>query len=245
MHPILFQIGPFTIYSYGVALATAFLVCISLIQRESKKYNLNTETISNFCFWLLVSGIVGARILYCLLNPRLFIKKPLEILMLHHGGLVWYGGLIVAILVGSIYLRKRKLPVLKVMDFIIPYIALGHAIGRVGCFLNGCCFGRSSENWGIYFPVHQARLIPSQLYSSFFLVVIFFILRYLRGRPHKEGEVFVFYIFFYSLMRFFIEFIRGDSQNFIGGFTVFQLISSFLFLSSIYGIFYIRSTKRR
>ena len=245
MYPVLFKIGPFTIYSYGVCLALAFLICIFLIKKESKIYSLEAETIINFCFWLLISGIIGGRILYCLLNIHFYIKNPLEILMLHHGGLIWYGGLITATFIGILYLKKNHLPILKVADFISPYIALGHAVGRIGCFLNGCCFGKTSELWGIYFPVHQARLIPSQLYSSFFLVVIFLVLRWFRTRPHKQGEIFAFYILFYSTMRFFIEFIRGDSKPLILGLTIFQIISLFLIFISIYALHYIKSTKRR
>jgi len=245
MYPILFKIGPFTIYSYGVCLATAFLICTFLIKRETKYYNFDTEAIVNLCFWLLIGGIIGGRILYCLLNIKFYIRNPIEILMLHHGGLVWYGSLILAAFFGIFYLKKNHLPTLRVLDFLSPYIALGHAIGRIGCFLNGCCFGKPSEAWGIYFPVHQEKLIPSQLYSSFFLIVIFLILRLFQNKPHKQGEIFTLYVLSYSTMRFFIEFIRGDSRTFIFGLTIFQVISLFLFFISIYAIHYIKSTKTR
>jgi len=165
--------------------------------------------------------------------------------MLHHGGLVWYGGLILATAVGIFYLKRKHLHSLQVMDFLSPYIALGQAIGRIGCFLNGCCFGKPSEVYSIYFPVHQARLIPVQLYSSGILVFIFLILRWLRNRPHKQGEVFSLYVLFYSIMRFFIEFIRGDSESVIGGLSIFQIISLFLIFVALHAIIYIRSAKRR
>lgn len=245
MYPILCKIGPLTIYSYGTALALAFLTCIFFINRDSKKFGFDADVIINLCFWLLVSGIIGARILYCLLNIDFFAQNPLEILMLQHGGLVWYGGLGAAALIGAIYLKKNKFPVLKTMDFLVPYSALGHAIGRLGCFLNGCCFGKPAENFGIYFPVYNARLIPTQLYESGLLIVLFLILKNLRNKPHKQGEVFVFYVLSYSMLRFLMEFLRGDSQPIFIGLTIFQIISLFLILISAYGIIYLRSSTRR
>jgi phosphatidylglycerol:prolipoprotein diacylglycerol transferase len=245
MHPILFKIGPVTIYSYGLCLAVAFVVCVFLAKKEARAFGFQESLIEGFCFWLLISGLIGARILYCLLNVGFFAQNPLEIFMLHHGGLVWYGGLIGATIFALVYLRKQKVPVVKMMDFIAPYIALGQAIGRIGCFLNGCCYGRPSAVCGIYFPVHDAELIPTQLYSFGILFGIFFILRWLRAKKIQDGIVFAYYILLCAIARFFIEFLRADSKNIIFGLTVFQVISLLLVFLSVYAIIHIASRKQR
>jgi phosphatidylglycerol:prolipoprotein diacylglycerol transferase len=159
--------------------------------------------------------------------------------MLHRGGLAWFGAIIFATICGIIFFKINKMPVLKMMDFFAPFIALGHAIGRIGCFLNGCCYGKEAV-WGIYFSVHQARLIPTQLFSSLYLIIIFLILRFLQEKPHRLGEIFFSYLLLYSFARFFIEFLRADSLRILAGLTSFQLISIFIFLGSLYAITFIK-----
>ena len=239
MHPIICKIGPISIYSYGFAIAAAFFVCIFLLRVEARRQNLDPEKIYDLAFFILISGIIGGRILYVLLNLPYFLNDPLEIIMLHHGGLVWFGAFGFASLAAIIYLKWNKLPVLKTLDLFAPYLALGHAIGRIGCFLNGCCYGKPAS-WGIYFPIHGQRLIPTQLFSSFYLVIIFVVLRLYQQKTHKPGEIFFRYIFLYSLARFFIEFLRADSPHILLGMTVFQLICIFLFLGSAYAILYLK-----
>jgi phosphatidylglycerol:prolipoprotein diacylglycerol transferase len=111
----------------------------------------------------------------------------------------------------------------------MPFLALAQSLGRLGCFFNGCCFGKESV-YGIYFPVHGLVLIPTQLYSSFILLLIFIILRFLQSRPHRLGQVFYAYLFLYSVKRFFIEFFRGDNRLIIFNLTLFQLISIAIFI---------------
>lgn len=211
MHPLICTIGPLAIYSYGLMLALAFLVASALAAIQARKENLNPELIFNFCFAILISGIIGARIFYVTENIGYYIHHPLEIIMLQHGGLSWFGGFIAALIYAAIYLKKKKLNVYRTLDLIAPFLALGQAIGRIGCLFNGCCFGRT--------------IIPIQIYSSLALVLIFIILRILQDRPHRTGEVFFYYLLFYSIKRFLVEFWRTDNPVVFLHLTLFQIIS--------------------
>lgn len=243
MHPIICTIGPFSIYSYGLMLALAFTTGVSLACRQAKEEKVSPDIIFNFCFLIFISGIIGARIFYIIGNISHYLKNPLEIIMLQHGGLAWFGGLIFATLCGIIYLKKKRLPVYQTLDLIIPFVALGQAIGRIGCLLNGCCFGRASK-FGLYFEVHSAELIPTQLYSSALLIIIYIILRLIQQRPHKDGEVFYSYLFLYSLKRFSIEFWRADSQRILASLTLFQVLSLVLFIISLFKFASIKRIKK-
>lgn len=232
MYPIICKLGPFTIYSYGLMVVLAFVASTFLLSRQAKQYGLNPDLIFNLSFIVLVSGITGARILYVILNLGHYFNNPVEILILSRGGLAWFGGLTSAIVSCAVYLKHKRLDVYRIFDLAIPYIALAQAIGRIGCFLNGCCFGRQSLRFGVYFPVHNAFLIPTQLYSSLALLAIFIVLRIREAGTHQKGEIFYLYLFLYSVWRLFIEFFRADSQALVFGLTIFQIFSSALFILS-------------
>ncbi len=202
-------------------LAIAVIVCSFLLSREASKEGISSEMIYDLVFWLVVSGILGARIFFIFLNFPFFIKNPLEMIMIQKGGLAWQGGLIGASLIGIIFVRKKRLPLLKILDMVAPYAALGQSIGRIGCFLNGCCYGKP-VSWGIYFPVHHARLHPTQLYLSGGLFCIFLILKYMQKRSLREGQVFIFYLILASTWRFIIEFFRADHREIFLGLSIFQ-----------------------
>ncbi|MDP2938217.1 MAG: prolipoprotein diacylglyceryl transferase [Candidatus Omnitrophota bacterium] len=243
MYPEICKIGPLIIYSYGLMLAIAFLVSSTLAVFQAKKQNINPDIIFNFCFIVFVSGIIGARILYIIENINYYLKEPLEIIILARGGLSWFGGLFLGFLFGIVYLKKRKLSLYRILDLMSPFVALGQAIGRVGCLLNGCCFGRIAK-FGIYFPAHNLVLIPTQIYSSLALVFIFVFLRFLQGRPHKEGEIFFAYLLFYSIKRFFIEFWRADNEIILFGLTLFQLISIVIFCLAVWKLLLVKKPKK-
>ncbi len=235
MHPILYKCSFFTVYSYGVFVALAFLAASFLLTQEARSKKLDENLIYNFCIFLLIAGIVSARLFYVALNWPDFKSHWLEIVMLQHGGLVWFGGLIGAFLAGLIFLPLKKMPVLGTLDLFAPYVVLGQAIGRIGCFFNGCCYGKESA-WGIYFPVHHMTLFPSQLVDSFTLLLIFVVLRALSPLK-KTGMIFAYYLMLAPLQRFFMEFARGDIRPFYLSFSIFQWISAGLFLTGL--IFYI------
>jgi phosphatidylglycerol---prolipoprotein diacylglyceryl transferase len=244
MHPLVCKIGPLTIYSYGLMLALAFAVSILLLHRQAARKHLDVDKILDLAFWALIWGIIGGRVWYVLFNLGYFLEDPREIIMLHHGGLIWYGGLFFALGFALVYLRRNRLPVLKTLDLLAPYIALGQAIGRIGCFLNGCCFGKP-VSWGMYFPSQGERLHPAQLYSFVNLLVIFLILRRRQESSKVDGGVICLYLLLASLERFIVEFFRGDSSPFFLGLTSFQVISLFIIGIAIYANLYLYRRQRR
>jgi phosphatidylglycerol:prolipoprotein diacylglycerol transferase len=239
MHPTICQIGPFTIYSYGLMLVVAFITSLTLLTRKAKIDKVDTDIIFNLAFLAFIFGIIGARALYVVQNSSYYLKNPFEIIMLQHGGLSWFGGLIFGSISGAVYLKTKKMPVLKTFDLIAPFVVLAQAIGRIGCLLNGCCFGKVSGS-GLYFKAHDALLIPTQAYSSLALVVIFIILRFMQDNPHRPGGIFFMYLALYSLKRFFIEWWRADNEIIFLGLSLFQIISLAVFLFAFSALFSIR-----
>lgn len=233
MHPIICQIGPFAVYSYGLLLVLAFFTATFLAQRKALTLGVNPQIIFDITFAALVAGIIGGRLFYVLTHLNYYINEPLSILKLWEGGLSWFGGLLSGFIVASIYIKRNKLKVVKILDLLAPFLALAHSIGRIGCLLNGCCYGIESR-WGIYFPVHNKILVPTQLYSSLALLAIFIILRVIQDRPHKNGEIILSYLIFYSVWRFIIEFWRAEESAVLWGLTRFQLISLVVLIISLF-----------
>lgn len=239
MAPVLYSCSLFTIYTYGVFVAFAFLLATWLITRQAVRLGFDPEAIGNFLIFVLVCGILSARIFYVVLNWSEFASDPLEVLRLYHGGLVWYGGLIGASLCGVLFLKKKRLSICAVVDLCAPYLALAQAIGRIGCFFNGCCYGRPSAH-GIFFPVHGRTLFPSQLVDALSLLAVFAVLRLIRGQ--KPGQLFGLYLSLAGLQRFLMEFLRGDERPFYGVFSIYQWISLGLMAAGIliYALAFVR-----
>ncbi len=214
-------------------LAVAVIVCSFFLSRESRRIGIDPEMIFDLVFWIVLSGILGARLFFILLNLPFFLQNPLEIIMIQHGGLAWQGGLVGASLTGIVFIRKKGWPLLKTLDLVAPYAALGQSIGRIGCFLNGCCYGKPAP-WGIYFPVHDARLHPTQLYASGGLFLIFLVLKFTQKRSSKlresgapeyvDGKIFVLYLLLASAWRFIVEFFRADHREIFFSLSIFQLV---------------------
>lgn len=233
MHPTICQIGPFTIYSYGLTLVAAFLVSSTLARQEAQRQQISVHIIFNLAFIVFISGVIGARFLYIIENITYYINNPFEIIMLQRGGLSWFGGLLSGIIFGSAYLKKHKLPIYRTLDLIAPFLALGQAIGRIGCFLNGCCFGM------------VFGFLPVQICSSLMLIFIFLILRFLQVRPHKNGQIFFSYLVLYSFKRFFIEFWRQDNAVVFLGLTFFQVLSILTFIVSGGALLFLKRSNAR
>ncbi len=254
MHPVLFRIGPITIYSYGLMLALAFFVGTYLAQLRARKAGVGQNKIMDLSLYILVSAILGARVLFVILNWNDYQNNFWDIFKIWEGGLVFYGGLILAFFVAVWFLKKNKLPIWKVTDIFAPSLALGMAIGRIGCFLNGCCYGKISYPLGICFPssasvfTQQASdglitqnakfslpVLPTQLYESLACLIIFFILLFIEKYKKFDGFLFWNFVLLYSVFRFIIEGFRFYEKNFIlfGWLTISQLISIILAIISL------------
>lgn len=241
MFPEICKIGPFTIYAYGFLLAIAFIAGSTLATMRARVENINPDIIFNLSFLTFISGVIGARTFYVIENISYYFKNPLEIIMLQHGGLSWYGGLFAGIIFAALYIKKRNLVLYKILDLISPFLALGQAIGRIGCLLNGCCFG-SVHIPGLYFGAHNL-IIPIQIISSGILILIFVILRLFQNKPHREGQIFFLYLLLYALKRFFVEFWRRDNPTFFLGLSLFQIISIVILILSAIKLFSLTKIK--
>ena len=228
MHPVIAKIGPFCIYSYGLMVALGFAAAILLAYREAPRFGINRDKIIDFGIFVLLGGLFGARLLFVLLNMAYYMANPSEIIDLTKGGLVWYGGFVMGILVGILFVRKNNINFWDVADLLAPFIALAQSIGRVGCFLNGCCYGSYAPAgyiFSIKLPYESIPRHPTQIYESLVLLVLFLILRRWQASRHFKGEIFLGYAILYSLSRFLLEFLRGDNAKILAGFTISQVMS--------------------
>ncbi|MFH1305032.1 MAG: prolipoprotein diacylglyceryl transferase [Candidatus Omnitrophota bacterium] len=246
MHRIIFQLGSFTLYSYGLCVAGAFLLCTVLILKDSKKRGMSPEKVFDCFVAILIGGIVGARAMYVTANWPEYAHSPLSALRFYEGGLIFQGGLIAAVITAVVVTRIKKLSFWKITDLMAPYIVLGQAIGRIGCFLNGCCYGRIVQRAGITFPQEAVMRFPTQIYSSLFLLLLFMFLLWVRQKRSFDGSVFMMYIIIYSVFRFLMEFMRGDEYMTLFGMRLSQVICIAMFAcgTSIYAILAAKSRHR-
>jgi phosphatidylglycerol:prolipoprotein diacylglycerol transferase len=217
VHPIAFQLGPLAIHWYGVMIALAFLAGLWTATRRARRENISSERIADIVIWIMVGAILGARIVYVTTYWKdEFAGQPLsEIFMIQHGGLVYYGGLIGAALAGFIYILWKKLPLWKIADVLAPSCALGNFFGRIGCLLNGCCYGRAcSLPWAIRFPSGHPTgglpVHPTEIYDALDNFILYLLLAWLFRRKKFDGEVFATYLIGYAITRTVMEYFRGD-----------------------------------
>ena len=252
MYPVLFRIGPFTLHTYGVFVAIAFLSAIALALREARKQGEDANKILDLSFYMLVAAIVGSRILYVLVNWSAFRHDPLEIVRIWRGGLVFYGGFIGALLTALWYIRRKGLPLLKTADIVAPSIAFGQSVGRIGCFFAGCCYGKACDlPWGVTFTHPESLapkgvpLHPTQLYSSLNSLFIFLLLAGLGRIKSFDGQIFWAYVLLYGVTRSILEHFRGDERGmFLGGMlSISQLIGLIMAVIAIAMMIILRRRK--
>lgn len=243
MHPILLKFGPLTLYSYGLMVALGFLAGIFLAAYLAKKSGIEPEIILDIAPFVLVGSILGARIFYAMEFWREFRGNPLEIFFLWKGGLVFYGGLLFAILGLLLAVKIFKLDFWKIMDILAPSTALGYAIGRIGCFLNGCCYGVETKvPWAVNFPTETVLRHPTQIYASFSGLLICSLLLLIFFKYRKfDGLVLIWGLLLYGVYRFLIEFIRTNPRYLLN-LTEAQWASILLFILA--GGLYIKLRRR-
>ncbi len=226
MHPILFRIGSFEIRSYGFMLALSFLFGIYVATRRAKKNGIDPNHILDLSVLIIISAIVGSRLLYVLFHLDEFRGRWLDTInpvqsdgQIGIAGLILLGGIILSFISSFIYLRVKKLSFLKFADIVIPSVGLGIFLTRIGCYLNGCCFGLPCEEHSTFcstFPPNSAAgshfpgvaLIPTQLYSSLYGLIIFGALLVLERWKKFDGFLFLWFLILYGLSRFIIDFFR-------------------------------------
>ena len=234
MHRIIAHIGPFTLYSYGLFVAAGFLLSAVMVLRDSRRSGISAEAVSDCLVAVLLGGLAGGRLLFVAINWQYYSGSPLKALMFYEGGMAYQGALAGAVLAGAIAARWKKISFWKAADIFSPYIALGQAVGRIGCFLNGCCYGRAIENGiGVTFPGETVMRVPTQVYSSLALLALFAVLLKLRKRKPFDGYVLTMYVMLYAIIRFFMDFARGDLSPEVLSMTLSQLISVGMFVCAL------------
>ena len=231
MHRVFIEIFGHPIYWYGVLTAIGFLAAVAnwsyLSMRDGREKGLGSE----IGIWVMAGGILGARAAYIMANWSDFAQIPLEMIRIDKGGLIYYGGFIGGSLAIILLARMRKEPLLNFADFVVTSVPLGHALGRIGCFLNGCCYGTYCElPWAVYHE--QANRHPTPLYETGFNLVVYVILLWFYSHKKREnGMVLGLYLLLYPAGRFIFEFTRGDGRMRWMGLTVAQEISVGLFIA--------------
>ncbi len=223
MHPVVINLFGKDIYSYGLLAAAGFLAALLTWQWIGRRECHPPGFAADLGFWLMASGIVGSRIAYVVANWSYYRDMPMEIIRIDQGGLIFYGGLLLASAVLAAFARHHRLPLWHLADFAIPGLAIGHALGRVGCFLNGCCYGRPAGDFccGVVFPPvsEPGRLFPGiplfpvQLAEALALLAIWLVLLWAYPRRRRDGAVFALYLLLYPPCRFFLEYWRGDERQ--------------------------------
>ena len=243
MHPILFSVFGKEIYSYGVMAALGFMAGLLTWAWLGRHENRPPGFASDLGFWLMASGIVGSRLAYVFANWTYYRGNLLEIVRIDQGGLIFYGGFLLACVVLVLFARHHRVPLWHLADFAIPALAIGHGLGRVGCFLHGCCYGRPAGDafCGIAYPpvcepgklFPGVPLYPVQIIESACLLVIWAVLVFAYPRRKKDGAVFALYLLLYPPVRFALEYLRGDERQSWFAFDVAQVTSIALFLTGI------------
>jgi phosphatidylglycerol:prolipoprotein diacylglycerol transferase len=238
--PELFSLGPITIYSYGVLLATSYLLGLQLARLRAKRWGLDANRVLDLGIYIIVGALVGAKLMLVVVDFDEFRRSPADLLSLARSAGVFYGGLLVAVGVAFWYIARHGLPFWTTCDVFAPGIALGHVTGRLGCFAAGCCYGKPTTlPWGVTFtnPLAAANvgtplgmaLHPTQLYEAGAeLLILVFLLTTERRGSRFAGRTFWTYLFLYAASRYVIEIYRGDPRG-----VVFGVMSTSQFISVI------------
>jgi phosphatidylglycerol:prolipoprotein diacylglycerol transferase len=237
MYPRLLELGPITVYTYGVLLAAAYLLGLKLAMVRARSRGLDQTRVLDLGIYIIISALVGAKLLLLVTDFRAFVNNPRELLTLARSGGVFYGGLILAVGVSLWYIRRIGLPLWTTCDVFAPGIALGHVVGRFGCLFAGCCYGKpTGMPWGITFtdPFAAANvgtplnvpLHPTQIYEAGAELLILALLLATESRGRRfPGRTFWLYMLLYAVSRYVIEMFRGDERGTVGIFSISQFIS--------------------
>lgn len=253
MHPILFKIGSFTIYTYGFCIAMgALLGFLYMYWQGKKQYKLTFDQSNNLFILLVLGGVVGGKLFMIFEDPSLYLSQPKK--LFSGSGFVFYGSLLTTIPVMLWYFKKIKVPVLGMLDVMAVVTCIVHGFGRIGCFMAGCCYGLPTDGFlSVVFtnPVCQAEplhtpLYPTQLFEAAFIFSILIVLLLLKKKKNFDGQLFLIYLMVYAIGRGILEIFRGDIER---GFLIENILSNSQFISilviSVALYFYIRLNKTK
>lgn len=258
MFPTILRIGPLALHSWGLLLAIAFVLGIAVACRRARARGIDPQRIIDLAVVVIVAAVVGGRIAFVVTHLSEFARNPFEIFAIWRGGMAFYGGAILAFIAGIVYVKLKRLRVWLVADIVAPSLALGLFIGRLGCFLNGCCFGEPTQvPWAIVFPGGSyaeqvfgagVHVHPTQIYSSLAGLTMFFLLLWMEKWWRFDGSLFWRFVILYSLWRIYIDVLRycePSSMHEIGGLSVSesQLVSVGLIAISIVMLLILRRRK--
>ncbi|MEX1378221.1 MAG: prolipoprotein diacylglyceryl transferase [Eubacteriales bacterium] len=233
-----FKVGPITVHGYGLMIAIGLLAAILLADYRGKKQGLDGDLVFNLMIIAIITGFLGAKLLYLVVEFKAFLRDPFG-LLLSGSGFVVYGGIIFGALSAFLYCKKKGISFLKHFDLFMPSIALAQGFGRIGCLGAGCCYGRETESI-FHIIFHEANiapinvpLVPTQIYSSISNFTIAAILLIYARKNKRPGNVGLLYLILYSVFRSVIEFFRADYRGSVGVLSTSQFISIFIFVGAI------------
>ncbi|MHB8105846.1 MAG: prolipoprotein diacylglyceryl transferase [Candidatus Cryosericum sp.] len=227
MHPIAFVIGSLTIRWYGIMIAVSIAISITVIYIEAQHQRLNTDDVLDMVIAAVIGGILGARIGWIVTSPDViwYLAHPLRILAIWEGGLSYFGGILGGVAAASFLTRRRRMGFWRMTDLVAPLLALSFGIGKIGCWLNGCCNGTATTSWlGVIFtnPLSESDILnqkvwPAQLFNSASGFLVFAVLFWIvRKRKHYDGQVFIWYLYLYGATSFVVEFFRYIPVHVLG-----------------------------
>lgn len=236
MHPILISLGSFEVHTYGALIALGMMSGLFVTGQLSRRAGIDPSRVSSFCMWLILLGMFGARLLFCVVEWRHYFFHPLEFFEIWKGGLVFYGALLIDVPFAFIFLRKSNLPLWKTFDALTPALVIGHAFGRLGCLAAGCCHGKPTDFfWGVHLhselvapELRGVPLHPTQLYEFLGLALLFVFLLRAFKKKRFDGQVLLIYLLIYPILRSVIEIFRGDV---VRGFVIEGILSTSQFIS--------------
>ena len=253
MFPDLFSIGPLTIHTYGLFVAIGFAVAILVAIKVGKAQGIHPEQVMDMGFITILFAIIGSRLMYVIINFSYYKNHPMDIFRIWQGGLIFSGGLITVFLAMGWYLKRHHLSFWKTGDLWAPSIAIGQSIGRIGCFMAGCCYGKPTEmKWEVVFTHPHSLaplnipLHPTQLYSSFSGLIIFLVLLVLHAKKQFKGQVILWFLILHSTARLLIERFRGDDRGLIPGsdMSMTQLVTFLILIASVVTLIVLKSRKQ-
>lgn len=253
MYPDLISIGPFTIHTYGLLVAAGLVAALLVTVRMGEHCGIAAQQVMDMAFAVILCAILGSRVAYILTEFSFYRHHPLETLKIWEGGLVFSGGLISGFLAMLSFAWIKKLSLWKLADMSAPGLALGQGIGRIGCYMAGCCYGRPTDAvWGVVFRHPESlaplniSLHPTQLYAALSGLILFAILFVLHKRRAFEGQVSLWYLILNSTSRLLVERFRGDDRGLIPGsaMTVTQLVTTLILIAAVITLLVLNSRNR-